>query len=135
MFGKVFPGSIWEWPGSLIFVIKHEGEFPPFYDWRIVAFTTSLENIKSNEITGSFRRVRYSSWMFYEFLLTFMPNAKREFVPRDQVFPLIVVYCVLLLLEKQFHASFIHKIMDYYFLFWDILNLNLTFAVCHKRHS
>ena len=41
---------IWEWTGSLIFVIKHDGEFPPpphppFYDWRVVAFTTSLENI------------------------------------------------------------------------------------------
>ena len=45
MFGKVFPGYIWEWTGSLIFVIKHEGEFPAFYDWKVVAFTTSLENI------------------------------------------------------------------------------------------
>ena len=26
---------------------------------------------------------------------TFTPNGKREFVPRDQVFPLIVVYCLL----------------------------------------
>ena len=27
------------------------------------------------------------------------PNGKREFVPRDQVFPLVVVYCLLLLLK------------------------------------
>ena len=50
------------------------------------------------------------------------PNGKREFVPRDQVFPLIVVYCLLLLLKnKQFHASFIRKncsgqFMSTYFL-------------------
>ena len=45
MFGKVFPDDIWEWTGRLIFVIKHEGELPRFNDWRVVAFTTSLENI------------------------------------------------------------------------------------------
>ena len=32
---------------------------------------------------------------------TFTPNGKREFVPRDQVFPLIVVYCLLLLLKNK----------------------------------
>ena len=33
-----------------------------------------------------------------------------EFVPCDQISPVIVVYCLLLLLKnKQFHASFIHK--------------------------
>ena len=31
---------------------------------------------------------------------TFTPNGKREFVPRDQVFPLIVVNCLLLQLKK-----------------------------------
>ena len=31
---------------------------------------------------------------------TFTPNSKREFVPRDQVFPLIVVYCLLVLQKK-----------------------------------
>ena len=67
---------------------------------------------------------------------TFPPNGKREVVPRDQVFPLIVVYCFLLLhRNKWFHASFIHKkccgqFVSAYFLFWEILNLNLTFAVC-----
>ena len=40
----------------------------------------------------------------------FTPNGKRESVPRDQVSPLIVLYCLLLLLKnKTFHASFIHK--------------------------
>ena len=41
---------------------------------------------------------------------TFTPKGKRKFVPRDEVFPLIVVHCFLLLhRNKWFHASFIHK--------------------------
>ena len=32
---------------------------------------------------------------------TFAPNGYCEFVPRDQVFPLIVVYCLLLLLKNK----------------------------------
>ena len=31
----------------------------------------------------------------------FTPNGKREFAPRDQVFPLIVMYCLLLLLKNK----------------------------------
>ena len=68
-------------------------------------------------------------------------NGKREFVPRDQVFPFIVVYCLLLPLKnKKFQASFIHKdcsglFLSAYFLFWEILNLNLTSAVWRKRES
>ena len=30
-----------------------------------------------------------------------MPNGKHEFVPRDQVFPLIVVKCLLLQLKNK----------------------------------
>ena len=54
---------------------------------------------------------------------TFTPNGKREFVPRDQVLPLIVVNCLLPQLKsKQLHASFIHKncsgqFLSDYFLF------------------
>ena len=32
---------------------------------------------------------------------TFTPNGKREFVPRDQVFPLIVINCLLLQLKNK----------------------------------
>ena len=32
---------------------------------------------------------------------TVTPNGKREFVPRDQVFPLIVVNCLLLQLKNE----------------------------------
>ena len=32
---------------------------------------------------------------------TFTPDGKREFVPRDQVFPLMSVYCLLLLLKNK----------------------------------
>ena len=48
---------------------------------------------------------------------------KREFVSRDQVFPLIAVNCLLLQLKnKYFHASFIRKncsglFLSAYFLF------------------
>ena len=38
---------------------------------------------------------------------TFTPNGKREFVPRDQVFPLIVANCLLLqLTNKKFSRQF-----------------------------
>ena len=48
--------------------------------------------------------------VFQRLRFTFTPNGKREFVLRDQVFPLIVVNCLLLQLKnKYFHASFIHK--------------------------
>ena len=48
----------------------------------------------------------------------FTPNGKRKFVPRDQVFLLLVVYCLLLLLKnKFFHARFIHKNCSGQFLF------------------
>ena len=32
---------------------------------------------------------------------TFTPNGKREFAPRDQVFPLFFVYCLLLLHKNK----------------------------------
>ena len=32
---------------------------------------------------------------------TFTPNGKREFVPRDQVFPLFFVYCLMLLHKNK----------------------------------
>ena len=32
---------------------------------------------------------------------TFTPNSKQEFVSRDQLFPLIVVYCLLLVLKNK----------------------------------
>ena len=35
------------------------------------------------------------------FRFTFTPNGKREFAPRDQVSPLIVVYCLLLLPQNK----------------------------------
>ena len=37
----------------------------------------------------------------YSRRFTFTPNGKREFVPRDQVFPLIVVNCLLLQLKNK----------------------------------
>ena len=72
---------------------------------------------------------------------TFTPNGRREFVSRDLVFPLFSVYSLLLLHKnKSFYASFNHRnisglFLSAYFLFWEILNLSLTFAVCSKRES
>ena len=68
----------------------------------------------------------------------FTPNGRREFVTRDQVYVLFSVYSLLLLHKnKWFYASFIHGnrwgLFSAYFLFWEILKLSLTFAVCGKR--
>ena len=41
---------------------------------------------------------------------TFARNGKRDFVSRDQVFPLIVVYCLLPLHKNKFFLTqFVHK--------------------------
>ena len=41
---------------------------------------------------------------------TFTPNGRREFVTRDQAFPLFSVYSLLLLHKnKKFYASFNHR--------------------------
>ena len=72
---------------------------------------------------------------------TFTANGKREFVPRDQVFPLFFADCLLLLHKnKWIYASFIHKnrsglFLSAYSLFWEILNWRLPFVVCRKRES
>ena len=71
----------------------------------------------------------------------FTPNGRPEFVPRDQVFPLFSVYSLLLLHKnKLFYASFNHRncsglFLYAYFLFCEIFNLSLTFAICGKRES
>ena len=59
---------------------------------------------------------------------------RREFSPRGQVFPchLLIIFSTQISCFTQF---FIHKncfelFLSAHFLFWEILNLNLTFAVC-----
>ena len=60
---------------------------------------TSLEDvIRSKQRHNSASR---SVFLIERLRFTFMPNGKREFVPRDQVFPLIVVNCSLLQLENK----------------------------------
>ena len=59
---------------------------------------------------------------------------------RFKIHTLTGVYCLLLPLKnKSFHASFMHKNcsghLSAYFLLWQILNLNLRFAVCRKRDN
>ena len=61
-------------------------------------------------IVCPFTVVDSSMLMIERLRYTFTPNGKREFVPRDQVSPLIVLYCLLLLLKnKSFHVSFSHE--------------------------
>ena len=70
--------------------------------------------------------------------ITFTSNTKREFVPCNQVSPLLVAYCSLSLhINEQFHEiCYPSELSDLFlsanFLFWKILNLNLTFAVYVK---
>ena len=43
-----------------------------------------------------------SKWSVREIKIhVFTPNGKREFVPRDQAFPLFFVYCLLLLHKNK----------------------------------
>ena len=68
-------------------------------------------------------------------------NGKRESVPRDEVFHLLVFhFSVVLQKNDQFHIIIIHRNCLGLFslassLFWAILKLNLLFAVCHNRNS
>ena len=66
---------------------------------------------------------------------TFTSNGKREFVPRDQVSPLLAVLCPLFSSFTQFfiRKNYFELFLSVHFLFWEILNLNLTFAVCRIR--
>ena len=96
---------------NLIYIIKQEG----LYQDKVTVSLASIHNCKMDYCRNDeiLERLRF----------TFTPNGKREFVPRDQVFPLVFVYCLLLLYKnKQFYASFIHKnrsglFLSAYFLF------------------
>ena len=84
--------------------------------------------------------------------ITFRSDGKREFVPRDQVSPLLVVYCSLfqpgaqhklvasrnflsirIVLSCFYLPRAIMALVSTHFLFWEIRNLNLLFAVCRIR--
>ena len=66
---------------------------------------------------------------------TFTPNGKLEFVPRDQVFPYVpfTVYYFYTKISSFIPVLslriFLDCFLSAYFLFWEILNLNLTFTV------
>ena len=49
------------------------------------------------EVQSMQKASRRSTRTIERLRFTFTPNGKREFVPRDQVFPLFSVYCLLLL--------------------------------------
>ena len=58
----------------------------------------------------------------------------RQIVPRDQVSPLLVVYCSLFVVSRNFliHKNCFELFLNAHFLFCEIFNLNLTFAVYVK---
>ena len=68
-------------------------------------------------------------------------NGKREFFTTRSSLSLSLFYCQLLLPQNQWlHGSFVHNncfglFLTAHFLFEEIFNLNLAFAVCSKRHS
>ena len=67
---------------------------------------------------------RCASGVFERLGIMYTSNGKRSLVPRDQVSPSFVVYCSLFELFLSAH-----------FIFWEILNLNLTFVVCRVREA
>ena len=89
-------------------------------------------NLRYNLIIDSSERLSF----------TFMSNVKSEFAARGQVSPLLFVYFSLFVhinyssvtqcfIRKNFFALFLSA----HFLFWEILNLNLTSAVCRIREA
>lgn len=91
----------------------------------------------------STNETRESEHKIERFTITFTANDKREIVQSDQVFCLLVV-CKSLFLHgnKLFLVMVIYMYQIYFvqflsahFLIWEILNLDLTFAICRKRDS
>ena len=74
--------------------------------------------------------------------ITFTSNGKREFVPHDQVFPitrrlLIIISRHKLVVSRNFLSirAVLSCFLSAHSLFYEILNLNLTFAVCRIREA
>ena len=115
------------WTKFLIFDRRHH-KGDDAVDWRKFGFLYIFKTDSSLRPHLNILILGLNFHLVGRLRFTFTPNGKREFVPRDQVFFLIVVYCLLLLLKnKYFHASFIHKncsgqFLFSYFLFWEILN-------------
>ena len=118
----------------------------PFCFMFVYFFSMTVENIYCMTLLPWISRLMYfwgtepktCDYSIVRLRFTFTPNGKREFVPRDQVFPSIVVYCLLLLHKnKKFHASFIRRIvLDSFICLFSILrNSQLESDVCRKRES
>ena len=72
-------------------------------------------------------------WRKERLRCTFTPNGKREFVQRDQVFPLLSLTVYYFYSKVSSFAPVLYitiVFLSAYFLFWEILYLNLTFPVC-----
>ena len=73
------------------------------------------------------------SWRIERLRFTLTPNGKREFVQRDQVFPFLSLTVYYFYSKVSSFAPVLYitiVFLSAYFLFWEILYLNLTFPVC-----
>ena len=77
--------------GSFFYFILFHVHFLPVIYLEILNSRIKWWKRLSAHIIQSIERLRFTS----------TPNGKREFVPRDQVFPLFFVYCLLLLHKNK----------------------------------
>ena len=70
---------------------------------------------------------RVDMFLLERLSIKFTANGKRQFIPREQVSPLLVIssFMRLFILKNCFELG-----LTAHFLFWEILNLNLLFAIC-----
>ena len=117
----------------------------PRPNWKSVNQTTSNKSFLLPKIDLVYLKLLYIYFFSIEVITCFnylrvgptsclrRANDKREFVPRDEVFHLLVFHCsVVVQKNDQFHIIIIHRnCLGLFslasFLFWDILNL--PFAV------
>ena len=99
--------------------------FHIYIEW-IIVMIIALQ--KSSFLFLSFKEVVYR-----EVKLHVDVKRKREFAPRDQVSLLLVVSCSLFLFTQFSSIRVVWTVLSAHFLFWEILNLNLTFAVCRLK--
>ena len=73
----------------------------------------------------------------FQVKVTFTPKGERELVPRDQVSHelSLAVYYFYTKISSFTQRNCSGQFLCGYFLFWEILNLNLTFAVGRWRDS
>ena len=75
-----------------------------FYPWKfyaILVYHHSFLKLHQKYDDELFYLITVFAKIIERLRFTFTPNGKREFVPRDQVFPLFFVYCLLVLHKNK----------------------------------